>query len=83
MIDAYSAGVPVIASDWKYNTELVNRDVGYVYPAKNQTALVTILKEAAENPTLLLEKKQLCLIEADKYKIDKAVQVIFEQIERR
>ncbi len=82
LIDAYSAGVPVIASDWKYNTELVNGDVGYVYPARNQTALVTILKEAAENPTLLLEKKRLCLIEADKYKIDKAVQVIFEQIER-
>ena len=82
LIDAYSAGVPVIASDWKYNSELVNGDVGYVYPTRNHTALVGILKKAAENPTVLLEKKQLCLVEAEKYKIEKAVQIIFEQIER-
>ncbi len=80
LIDAYSAGVPVIASDWKYNAELVNENVGFVYPTGDQLAFVDILKAIAVDPTLLLCKKRLCLIEADKYKIDKAVQILIEQI---
>lgn len=81
LIDAYSAGVPVIASDWKYNAELVNTNVGFVYPTGDQLALEGILKATAEDPTLLLCKKRLCLIEADKYRIDKAVRVLIEQLE--
>ena len=81
LIDAYSAGVPVIASNWKYNAELVNEDVGYVYPTMDNTALIALLTEAAVNPTKLLGKKQNCLIEAEKYRIDKAVQILVEQIE--
>lgn len=73
LIDAYSAGVPVIAS--------VNENVGFVYPTRDQFAFEGILKATAEDPTLLLCKKRLCLIEADKYKIDKAVQILIEQIE--
>lgn len=70
LIDAYSAGVPVIASDWKYNAELVNENVGFLYPTGDHRAFVDILKRIAINPTLLLCKKQLCLIETEKYKID-------------
>ena len=81
LIDAYSAGVPVIASDWKYNAELVNENVGYVYPTGDQLAFVDILKAVAINPDLLLNKKRFCLKEAEKYKIDKAVQILIEKIE--
>lgn len=81
LIDAYSAGVPVIASDWKYNAEFVNENVGFVYPTGDQAAFIDILKATAIDPTLLLCKKRLCLIEADKYKIDKAVRIICKQIE--
>lgn len=81
LIDAYSAGVPVIASDWKYNAELVNENVGFVYPTGDRQAFVDILKTAAKNPALLLSKKRQCLEEADKYKIDKAVRILIEQIE--
>lgn len=81
LIDAYSAGVPVIASDWKYNAELVNENVGFVYPTGDRQAFVDILKTAAKNPALLLSKKSQCLKEADKYKIDKAVRILIEQIE--
>ena len=81
LIDAYSAGVPVIASDWRYKAELVHENAGFVYPTGDQLAFVNILKAMAVDPTLLLCKKRLCLIEADKYKIDKAVQILIEQIE--
>lgn len=81
LIDAFSAGVPVIASNWKYNAEIVNDNVGYVYPTGNQQALAEILKLAAMNTTMILSKKLLCLKESEKYRIDKAVQVLFEQID--
>lgn len=73
LIDAFSAGVPVIASDWKYNPELVNENVGYVYPTQDHGALAAILEQAANDPAQLLAKKVNCLKEAQKYQIDQVV----------
>lgn len=81
LLDAYSAGVPVIASDWKYNAEIVNENVGFVYPTGDTNALIDILKAISENPVQILEKKTACLKEAEKYRIDKAVQILVEQLE--
>lgn len=80
LLDAFSAGVPVIASDWKYNAEIVNEDVGYVYKAGDNAAFAKLLETVAVNPTMLLRKKKPCLHEAGKYKIDKAIKVLIEQI---
>ena len=81
LIDAYCAGVPVIASDWKYNAELVNEHVGYVYKTGDNAALAGLLKAAATEPDMVLKKKSACLREAEKYKIEQAVKVLLEQIE--
>lgn len=81
LLDAYSAGVPVIVSDWKYNAEIVNENVGFVYPTGDTNALIDILKAISENPVQILEKKTACLKEAEKYRIDKAVQILIEQLE--
>lgn len=45
LIDAFSAGVPVIASDWKYNTEIVNENVGFIFPSGDEQAFADILKK--------------------------------------
>lgn len=81
LIDAYSAGVPVIASDWKYNTELVNDNVGYVYKTQDNVALAELLNAVATDPAMILKKKKPCLYEAEKYKIEKAVSVLLNRIE--
>ena len=81
LIDAYSAGVPVIASDWKYNTEFVNESVGYVYKTRDNVALAELLNAVATDPTMILKKKKSCLYEAEKYKIEKAVSVLLDRIE--
>lgn len=81
LIDAFSAGVPVIASDWKYNAELINENVGYVYNTHDQIAFENILYSVATNPETVLSKKHPCLKEAEKYRIDNAVQILIEQIE--
>lgn len=81
LIDAYSAGVPVIASDCKYNTELVNENVGYVHKTRDNVALAELLSAMATDPTMILKKKKSCLYEAEKYKIEKAVSVLLDRIE--
>ena len=67
LIDAFSAGVPVIASDWKYNAEIVNEQVGYVYPTGDQGAFTDILIQVAENPQILIDMKPACLKKAEDF----------------
>lgn len=80
LIDSFSAGVPVIASDWKYNAEIVNGNTGYVYPLNKPETLADILKDAASNPSVILDKKLSCLKEVQKYKIDNAVKILIQKI---
>ena len=81
LIDAYSAGIPVIASDWKYNSEIVNESVGFVYKTGDQGAFVELLKTIVADPTIMLQKKSLCLREAEKYMIDTAIKALLNRIE--
>ena len=36
LLDAFASGLPVIASDWKYNGELVSSDVGVIFESKTR-----------------------------------------------
>lgn len=65
LLDAMAAGVPVIASDWRYNPEIVNEKTGYVYPVHDNHAFVTTLISVGNNSDLLLSKKSDCLKEAE------------------
>ena len=44
ILDAFYAGIPVIASDWKYNAELVTSDVGVLIPIKSSESITEALK---------------------------------------
>lgn len=74
LIDAMAAGIPVIASDWRYNTEIVNEKTGYVYPVHDNHALVDTLIGVGNNPDRLLSKKSGCLKEAEKYRPENVIQ---------
>jgi glycosyltransferase involved in cell wall biosynthesis len=69
IVDAYSAGLPVIASDHGSNRELVKDGVtGRIIPSKDRDALVNAIRElGAMSPEKLLEMKKNCLREAEKY----------------
>ena len=80
LIDAFCAGLPVISSDWKYNAELVNDAVGYIYPTFQPEALTDILKALAIDPEQMLLKKHVCLEEAKKYSTDVVIQIILKRL---
>ena len=80
LLDAMAAGVPVIASDWKYNTEFVSEKTCCVYQAKDNEALIRILTNSINNPNLLNSKKKACLKEALKYKADNVIQILISAL---
>ena len=68
IIDAYAAGVPVIASRWESFSDIVKENVtGTGYPFEDVAELTECLKAAAENPQVYSDMKTACLSAAYGY----------------
>ena len=81
LIDAYSAGVPVIASDWKYNPEIVSEDVGFVFPTRDVDAFAEILCRIYADNSLINDKKEACLARSRQYLPENAMQVLIDNMQ--
>ena len=80
LLDAMAAGVPVVASDWRYNSEIVNEKNGYVYPVHDNYAFIDTLISVGNNLDLLLSKKPDCLKEAEKYRAENVIQCLISKL---
>ena len=80
IIDAYAAGIPVIASKWESFSDIINNGTGIGYDFDSGNGLTEILLLAANTPTMLLDKKPQCLTEAEKYKTESAIKVLIKQL---
>lgn len=81
IIDAFSAGVPVIASQWLYNGELIRDGVdGALVPVRDIEGLKNKLMEIGENALAWNEKKTVCLEKAQQYRPEIAMQPLLEQL---
>lgn len=77
LLDTMAAGIPVIASDWKYNKEIVvEGKTGTLI----HSDLVSEIKNALTNFADFNAMKPLCLQEAQKYMPKQAIQVLLENI---
>jgi glycosyltransferase involved in cell wall biosynthesis len=83
IIDAFSSGLPVIASDWRYNKEIVlNKINGFIYyldEKDRSKGLQEILNYIYSSPESVISMKKNCLIEAKKY--DSSI-VMLQMIQR-
>lgn len=83
LIDAFCAGLPVIATDWHFNGEIITEGVtGFLYPADEPWQLRQRMEQAVKNPEAMLAMGKNCLREAARYDADTVMQVICERIER-
>lgn len=72
IIDAYAAGVPVVASRWESFEDIVEEGVtGFGYEFDNISELKNKLLEIAENPLSINNMKENCLIKANDYEVDR------------
>ena len=62
VIDAYMVGVPIIASDWNLNKEVVKHNVtGYIIPSHDSKMLTRYMLQLINNEISLEELKLNCL----------------------
>ena len=83
IVDAFSAGLPVIATDWNCNSEIIkNGKTGILYPNKEITNLKDAIKWLINNRMKIQEMKKNCIDAAKKYQPDKYIQQIINEIKR-
>ncbi len=82
IIDAFSAGVPVVASNWRYNEDIIrNNENGFIFETKNDEEFEKILEDIYSKRYNILDMKKICLKEAEKYMPSKAIQSLTKYIE--
>lgn len=82
VIDAYSAGLPVIASSWHYNNEVViEGKTGWIYDYKKPEQLKKLINRAIKEPYILMDMRTQCLKEAHKYTPEKVLPIIYKWFE--
>jgi glycosyltransferase involved in cell wall biosynthesis len=76
LIDAMIAGLPVIASDWNYNKELVvEGKTGVVIPAHDEERLYEEMLAFIEGKHDIAKMREACMNEASKYDVDEVLSI--------
>lgn len=79
IIDAYAAGIPVVAAKWKSYFDVVDEgETGIGYELNNTESFVGILFNVANNPQVIFDMKQNCIEKANNYLPEKAVQIMIK-----
>ena len=81
LIDAFAAGVPVIASDWKYNGEIVDSEAyGVLTPVNNIGEIREVLDSLLENCNQWNLKRTSCLNKAALYKSENVINSLLDMM---
>lgn len=84
IIDAFSAGVPVIATDWNCNSEIIDNNInGIIYPSKNIKNLYEAILKVLSNKNSIECMKRNCINKAKDYKPDEYILKIIKKIEEK
>lgn len=82
IIDAFSAGLPVIATDWNSNKEIIKNGVnGIIYPSELADTLIDSILCIISDSDTYIEMKNNCIISANAYKPDKYISHMIKRIE--
>lgn len=83
LIDAMIAGLPILASDWRYSAEIINDKIGYLFKTNNINDLLEKLEYIIHNSNELIEKSKNSFYESNKYDssvvVDKVLNYIFNK----
>lgn len=84
IVDAFSAGLPVIATNWNCNDEIIeNKKNGLLYPNLEIKNLKEAICWLIDNKDEMNEFKNNCLISAEKYQPDEYIRKIVDKIMER
>ena len=81
IIDAYSAGIPVIAARWNSYSDIIDENkTGLTFELGNTEELIEILKIAYKNPKKINDMKLNCLKKAKQYSPESALEILAKEI---
>lgn len=81
ILDAYIAGIPVIATKWKYADEFIKDDFsGIISPFNNDAVFIEKVKSVIDNPDKLNQLNKGALKYAQIYSPDTAWEVLKEKV---
>jgi len=76
VVDAFVAGLPVIASDWHLNKEIVkDGETGFIIKPQDEESLYSVMENCIEKPEILRSMASACQREAGKYDIDAVLNI--------
>lgn len=82
LIDAFAAGVPVIASDWRYNASIVaDGKTGLIFKTNSIEELAKEIEYACNQTDIWNKMKQNCLKEAANYQPGIVVQPLIKALQ--
>lgn len=80
IIDAYAAGVPVIASRWESYDDIMDDATCIGYPFEDPKGLLKALEAVAADPDLINGKKLACLQRAKRYLPDSVIETLISRL---
>lgn len=81
IVDAFSAGLPVIATDWNCNSEIIeNEKNGILYPNNEIKDLKSAIKWLINKSAKMHEMRKNCAESAKKYQPDRYIGQIVDEI---
>ena len=82
IIDAFFAGIPIIATDWLYNKDIVkDKKNGILVPIKNSHEIANAIVELYNNRDLVLEISKNNSNEAKKYTSEQVLKELFDYLD--
>lgn len=78
IVDAYIAGIPVIATEWPVSKDVINDGItGIIIPMHDKDALFLTMRDVIERKYDLKKMSENCQKEALKYKTDNVLSIEF------
>lgn len=82
LIDAFAAGVPVVASDWKYNPEIIENDFnGILFETGNNREFANALLRIADSSDWWNGLKINCLKSYEKYSPENVMKILSDRLD--
>ena len=82
LIDAFSAGLPVIATDWHCNSEIIEHGkTGFIFYPEQPELLGTWMTYAIENPQQIHAMRSHCLEAVKQYSVETVMKTVSQKID--
>lgn len=80
IIDAYAAGIPVIASMWENYPDIVDAETGIGYPFDDPDGLLSVLLKLAGDTSVLRVMKSACLRKANAFGPEAVMPILLSRL---